>query len=352
MEMEARSSETLSDPGTGKRDGRGRQWSPAFHARRRVRQLVDGKAEAYPLPGIRRLFRPIRLLRDRDGGLWIATTDQGLLHVHQGRTDQFARSDGLSDDFVQGLFEDREGNLWVVTVDGLDRFRDFAIPSLSIKQGLSNASVSSVLAARDGSVWLGTDDGLNMWKDGQITIYRKRNSGLPDDSVEAAFEDDRGRIWVATRGGVAWFENGRFTPAGDVPPGQIHSIAGDRPGNLWINHDHGLLHLLGGSGRPDPWARLGRTDGLRALLLDPDARWAMAWICVVVLPFSRMARSANPIQLRWIREGRVTDLHLDRDGTLWAATEGGLSRLKNGRIATLDEQERIALRQRSLGAGR
>src|SRR5262249_34937694 len=25
----------------------------------------------------------------------------------------------------------------------------------------------------------------------------------------------------------------------------------------------------------------------------------------------------------------------DRDGTLWAATEGGLSRLKNGRIATL-----------------
>ncbi len=34
-------------------------------------------------------------------------------------------------------------------------------------------------------------------------------------------------------------------------------------------------------------------------------------------------------------EGPVNDLRLDRDGTLWAATEGGLSRLKNGRIATL-----------------
>lgn len=31
----------------------------------------------------------------------------------------------------------------------------------------------------------------------------------------------------------------------------------------------------------------------------------------------------------------VGRLQIDGDGTLWAATEGGLSRLKNGRIATL-----------------
>jgi signal transduction histidine kinase len=34
-------------------------------------------------------------------------------------------------------------------------------------------------------------------------------------------------------------------------------------------------------------------------------------------------------------EGRVDSLQLDRDGTLWAATEGGLSRIKDGRVATL-----------------
>jgi signal transduction histidine kinase len=34
-------------------------------------------------------------------------------------------------------------------------------------------------------------------------------------------------------------------------------------------------------------------------------------------------------------EGRVNAFQLDRDGTLWAATAGGLSRLKAGRIATL-----------------
>ena len=66
--------------------------------------------------------------------------DRGLLHVHEGRTDLFAQSDGLSGDSVTRLFEDREGNIWVATIDGLDRFRDFAVPTISVKQGLSNAA--------------------------------------------------------------------------------------------------------------------------------------------------------------------------------------------------------------------
>src|SRR5262249_53721779 len=36
--------------------------------------------------------------------------------------------------------------------------------------------------------------------------------------------------------------------------------------------------------------------------------------------------------------GRVNDLRFEQDGTLWAGTEGGLSRLKNGRIATLSSK--------------
>jgi ligand-binding sensor domain-containing protein len=102
--------------------------------------------------------------------------DQGLLHVHQGRTDRFTRSDGLSGDAVSSLFEDREGNIWVATVDGLDRFRNFAVATISIEQGLSSRGVSSILAAKDGTVWLGTDYGLNRWNNGHITIYRKRGS--------------------------------------------------------------------------------------------------------------------------------------------------------------------------------
>jgi ligand-binding sensor domain-containing protein/signal transduction histidine kinase len=307
--------------------------------RQGIRRLVNEKAEAYPLPDIGQPIRPIRSLRDRNGGLWVGTAGQGLLHFQHGRADLFARSDGLSGDFISNLFEDREGNIWITTSGGLDRFRDFAISTISVKQGLSSASVSSVLAARDGSVWLGTNNnGLNRLKNGQITIYRKRSDGLPDDDVEFLFQDDRGRIWVSTPRGTSWFENGRFIAVSGVPGGQVHSIAGDGAGNLWISHeDQGLLHLLGASlTERITWSALGRKDYALDLLADPAQRglW-LAFSRGGVAFFKDGQVRASYTADQGLGKGRANRLQLDTDGTLWAATEGGLSRIRNGRVTTL-----------------
>ena len=346
-----------------------------------IRKLVDGKAEAYSLPGTGPRFQAARLLWDRNGSLWIGTPDHGLLHVHQGRTDRFTQSDGLSGDYINKLFEDREGNIWVATLNGIDRFRDFAVPTISVKEGLSNAIVWSVLAARDGSVWLGTPDGLNRWNNGQITIYRKRGAhtgsngdkqerelnvrevaddGLPDNGVESLFQDDAGRIWAFTANGAAYFENGRFIPVvtngGDVangplrqqrvttvfglvaPGGQVHSITGDGSGNLWISDQHqGLFHLRGRSVVDRiPWATLGRKDWATALFAGPapGALW-LGFSQGGVAYFQDGKVRESYAVADGLGEGIVNSLSLDSEGTLWAATEGGLSRAKNGRISTL-----------------
>jgi signal transduction histidine kinase len=252
----------------------------------------------------------------------------------------FGRSDGLSGDYIERLFEDREGNIWVATVDGLDRFRDFAIPKFSVKQGLSDASVVSVLAARDGSIWFGTRDGLNRWKDGKITIYRKR-SGLPDDIVDSLFEDDHGRIWVSTHRGVAYLENGRFITVGALPGGIVESIAGDSGGNLWIADQHqGLFHLIGGSVVDRiPWTKMGRKDFASSLFSDPlqGGLW-LGFNQGGVAYFKDGQVRASYASADGLGQGRVTSLELDGDGALWVATAGGLSRVKNGRVATLTSQ--------------
>jgi signal transduction histidine kinase/ligand-binding sensor domain-containing protein len=334
-----------------------------------MRQLVDGRVEAYPLPATTREFNPYRLLRDRNGGLWIGTTDRGLVHVRQRRADVFARPDGLSGDFIERLFEDREGDIWVATLDGLDRFRGLAVPTISVKQGLSNATVESVLAARDGSVWLGTVDGLNRWNNGQIMIYRKRSapamssgarreeesgglgaasesgalgevteitsSGLPDDAIESLFQDDR-RIWVSTRRGAAYLEDGRFIPVGAVPGG-VHFILGDSAGNLWMSQDQSLFHLLGGSVvERIPWTSLGHKDAASALAADPlqGGLW-LGFRDGGVEYFKGGKVRASYAAADGLGKGHVRGLHLDRDGALWAAIEGGLSRVKDGRVATL-----------------
>src|SRR5262249_31221870 len=56
-----------------------------------LHRLVNGKPELYPLSGFARPFRAKRILRDGDGGLWIGTSNQGLMHVHKGSNDAFAQ---------------------------------------------------------------------------------------------------------------------------------------------------------------------------------------------------------------------------------------------------------------------
>jgi ligand-binding sensor domain-containing protein len=204
-------------------------------------KLRDGKFERYPFPpGLR--FSPSKLLRDRDGGLWIgALVDQGLLHIHKGKTDLYTSPEGVFGDLsghqVRCFFEDREGSIWVSTPSGLDRFREFAIPAVSVAQGLSSRGISSVLAGKDGSIWLGTSDGLNRWKTGRVEIYRNRSGplnstlggfttgqfaepgttthqivdpGFPPEEVTSLFQDEAGRIWVSTLEGVAFLESDGF----------------------------------------------------------------------------------------------------------------------------------------------
>jgi ligand-binding sensor domain-containing protein len=140
-----------------------------------LEKLVNGSVDTYALPGVKGQFRPTRFLRSSDGSLWIGSY-QGLLHLHQGRTDIFKAFDGLSADFVDGIFEDREGNIWVGTQDGLDRFRDVAAPTFSQHQGLLGSQAWSVQATTDGSIWISTADGLNRWENGHMTVYRSRKA--------------------------------------------------------------------------------------------------------------------------------------------------------------------------------
>src|SRR5207248_858085 len=100
------------------------------------------------------------------------------------------------------------GSIWVATVEGLDRFRDFAIPTFSDQQGLSSGGIFSVLAARDGSLWVGASDGLNRWIKGQITVYRYRSlAGVRGGSTVSGLTpgreaDSRGTLREITDSGL------------------------------------------------------------------------------------------------------------------------------------------------------
>src|SRR5579864_6229240 len=309
--------------------------------RRGLEQVLGDKLAVYPIrsasnPKVLLSDRDVnsnKLLRDRDGGIWIGTHDRGIIHLHQGRTDVFTTSDGLSGNIICSLFEDHEGNVWVGTTRGIDRFRELPVSTTSIRRGLSNTN--SLTAATDGSIWIATHDGLIRSRNEQITTFRKAD-GLPDDMVQSLFCDHRGRIWVFTGHGLAYFEDGRFVAVNGVPSTEVYSITGDEAENLWLSGNRGLTHLLKGRlVEHFPWSVLGRSQQAKVIVCDHGGIWLSFWTDGGVMYFKDgQVRSAYTVA-EGLGKGVVPGLRIDRDGAVLAGTQGGMSRIKDGRIVTL-----------------
>ena len=279
------------------------------------------------------------------------------MHLHQGRADVFSQADGLSGDHVTSLFEDREGDVWVATLGGLDCFRNYAVATYAQHEGLGTTpGWGSVVAGRDGTIWMGTNDGLRMWSHGEVTIYGRAddhksqsttvwspvryvaNRGLRDHVPVSVFADNAGRILVSTPYAFGYMENGQFVSIRGIPGGLVSSVAQDRQGNLWIaNQDQGLLRLSkDGTVQQISWASIGHKDGAQSLAADRST--GGLWLGFDeggVAYFSDGRIKETYGRAEGLGSGRVSALYIETDDTVWAATEGGLSRIKNGRVLTL-----------------
>jgi signal transduction histidine kinase/ligand-binding sensor domain-containing protein len=326
-----------------------------------IKQILDGKIQSYAPPGVSGPFAAKNLLRSSDGCLWIGT-HSGLLHMHHDRTDTFGAPDGLSSDEVSGgIFEDREGNIWVGTSGGLDRFRAYAIPTIGTNEGLSGNSSWAVEATADGSLWLASAKGLDRWQNGHVTVYtgqraqgndnaERASGGIRIRITDSGFTgppqsfglDDEGRLWASSFDGVFKFEDGRFAHIPRVPSGHINSIAQDTQGNVWISHvEQGLLEVTPDDAvRRTPWAQFGnRPFGARTMVADPTRGGLWLGFYGGGVAYFQDGQIRNSLSaIDGLGGGRVNHLRFGSLGGVWVATEGGLSRIKAGRIETLNSK--------------
>jgi signal transduction histidine kinase/CheY-like chemotaxis protein/ligand-binding sensor domain-containing protein/HPt (histidine-containing phosphotransfer) domain-containing protein len=306
--------------------------------------------------------RVIAMAAVRDGSLWV-TSSEGLyaLDRRSGKVTRHIKLEtGSGRKFVftgfpSRPFQDSSGRLWLGLSSGGDLASvDVASGEVTVyafRNGgqVPNASsgVVSIQEDSDRALWLGTN------KLGLVKLTPDRNQavwyqsdpddpdGLRDDLVVGLFRDREGRFWSTTKSGAVYrFDTERprfrsYRHQGTVPQslgkGAVTAAYAEDPETLWIGTDRGLNRV---DRRTDQVTQVEQPAFARGVSAIAKDRSGHLWFGTNGNGLVRFDPAAGRYTTfahdasdpRSLNHNRVTALRVDRGGSLWAATDFGLSR--------------------------
>lgn len=272
--------------------------------------------------------------QDRQGRL--------LLTDHKGRTrfwkdGKYSPVTGLQTGFIFRAWEDREGTLWVGTSDaGLYRLRDQVISLHRHPRGPEWNRLRPLLQDRAGEVW-GGGVGLTRLREGRFeNIFRVSREYAYENMISALYEDRDGTLWVGTWRGLARFKDGRWYEEPELSARiqtRLFAIRRDRQGDLWFGGEGGLYRLHG-----DKLTHYTAAEGVpeAEVYIIEEGRDGDLWIASGAGLLRAVSGRITALTTSdGLSSNYIAALYEDAEGTLWIGThDGGLNRLKGGRIVS------------------
>jgi diguanylate cyclase (GGDEF)-like protein len=299
--------------------------------------LFDGHA-FQPLPlsdsGQKLLLGANVAAQTADAALWFGAPSGGLVRVG---IDSVALQVALvregADPIVRALQVAADQSLYVGTTAGLYELPAPHEPaSIRLVAGSQAMAVTAVFEDRTGRLWVGTERGLAVRESGRWRILAEPRL---DTYIWSIHEDWRGGIWVGTRGsGLAHFDGARWRfldRSAGFPNDVVRQVVEDGPDALWVaTSGGGLARLRDGAVTAVLTMREGLT-GDTFYWLHRDAIGAI-WAAGPGTGLNRVRPSAFG---RWeggqLASAFVWSVHEAPDGTLWAGSNAGIARWRNGR---------------------
>lgn len=335
--------------------------SHALDANTRFRDYVlNNWSSAHGLPQI----SVLSITQDRDGFLWLGTQN-GVARFDGQRFQSYERGNtGVDLSMVDAAWADVAGAVWFGTGQNLVR---------EYRGGFEHWPSAAIYAIRgdaQGQPLLATAAGVGIWRNGRLqpiaglagpffALLRQgdvlwagglnrlcRNSAghtrcfaLPAGASRrvTSLAWDAGRLWVGTSAGLLQFDGQRFSavPWPKLATIDVQSLLRDRAGNLWIGSiavlyrrypDGRLEQIAKSTFPPNPW--------IDAIFEDRDGN---LWLGSHTQSLYRVADSwtARYGQDAGLDDPFVWTLATGADGSIDIGTNGGLSKLADGKVTTL-----------------
>lgn len=305
------------------------------------------------------------ILEDRDGFIWVATT-QGLFRYGGGGDFRIFRenpldSTGIGDSFINALAEDDQGFLWLGSAQaGLfkyDRYRDKFTRfghNPNIKNSPPSNRISHLLVDQKNRLWMASYSGLSCLdlQTGHFTHYQHKEddpTSISGNKIISLREDLKGRIWAGTeRSGLNCVdpETGkvfRFL----VDPTKNKNSTNDRiieigigdKGMIWFSTENNRLNRIDPvsfeitSYAIFPTANIEEAYNINEILADKNGNLWLGTIRKGLVHFSPKSGKVvlyqyDPKSNSSIPSNYITKLLTDDNGILWLGHGGsGISQM-------------------------
>lgn len=168
-----------------------------------------------------------RLMEDRDGYLWIGTSEKGINRMNPV-TRHFEHfyeipgdSTSLSGNNIESIFQDSDNNIWVGTDKALNRFCPVTktFSRISAFDGLNLGPVKSIKEDKYMNIWISTGNGLIRFnRESQDFTCLTRNNGIQDNTFSnAAVQLHDGRLAFGGINGITVFDPDEIIPDEKFP---------------------------------------------------------------------------------------------------------------------------------------
>jgi diguanylate cyclase (GGDEF)-like protein len=306
-----------------------------------VLNVDDGHVDLLPGNFESDTSTPIAVFRDRDGLVWVRTSNH-VFREDPGGTQFLEDDDGIpkANDFgIPAL--DRSGQLMIPTVRGLFRRANHAWQQIGEHQGMETDATFAALEDREGAFWVGFGGlGVGRWPGSNSWLGWTKAEGLPDNVVWCEVRDQQGRLWVGTDNGLAmWDQDAHrwrvFTDRDGLGGDTVRQLLVGSDGAIWaLSIPGGLTRIDAASLRLQKLAAPPAAAEPTGMAIAPNGD-----VWVGTFKYLKVLTNVSPATYKDVpvpaaASGMTTHPKFAPDGSLWTSGRAGAARFDGKQWAT------------------